>query len=752
MKTTSNSKIFATLTITLLLISMVFAATPLTSAMVPLQVTPMDDTATATTDYGITLTTVHPGVIAFIQMDFPAGFDLSAADVSAVVNLGDGYIYNFDNQTLIYSVYSPTFVPADKIVAIEISNIVNINASGTYDVGLTTLQYGANDEIVVIDGPWHSEDFFINPLLTVTPDYGLSGTEVELTGSYFIPNDIVNLLFNGTSFGSVTADASGSFTTTYTINTPTDGEWSDVYFNATDASDFYAEALFSLYGPEIERSQSSGSAGTIVLLRGYDFAPNSNVTITWDDAAILNWTLTDADGQFENLTYTVPNDTLDRHNVTVTDASGNIARTYFRIRAPVIDFWDYSGVSGSTMTLYGAYFTPNSEVSLIWDENGTNTNLGTTTTQMNGRFETTFTIPTVTPGLYNVSAIDANLKSAYETFEVVPSKIMLNSTYDYVGANVNITGEGFAANSAVAITWNGTTFASTTTDATGFFSRTITIPHAPGGDYTIAATDAASNTANEMFYLSEDMTLSVTNGTAGSRVTAIGTGWKASTNFAIYFDYYSLTPTVSSTTDEKGDFNVTFTVPALAKGVYYLVVSYDDRTYYGSDFEILPAITLSPSSGLVTTVVGTSFEPNSAVTILSNDTTVPTVPNTITTDENGNFTAIISFSSTKATYIITAIDEYNNTASATFRVPDYTGATGATGATGQTGSTGATGATGEKGETGEKGDTGATGPTASPSPADTSGSTNSSLVPLAIGVVALILAVVAILAVVLRRK
>jgi hypothetical protein len=766
----TKNRILTTVIIALLFISTFMTAPLIVAATISLgTVTPVDKTATATTDYGLIITTRNSGVIEYVQLDFPEGFDLTDANVSNTVNIGTGYIYNFGNQTLIYAIEDPIFVPGHKAFAIELTDIVNIDVAGYYTIEITTYQYSsADDRYTAIDGPESSQEFAINPLLTATPSYGPSGTEVELIGQYFPANVTVDLAFNDTSFATITANATGQFNTTYTITGSINASatYSPLYFNATTTTpdgDLYAAARFYIYEPELYSYAYSVTPGQISTLEGYDFAPSSPVNIVWAQGTAnevhLTTTTTDASGNFENVNYTVPYQTIAQYyNITATDASSGVGWTEVYMAQAHLTLNEHSGIAATDVTVTGRYFSPSTQVTLLWNETTTNTTLGTTNTTNAGYFATSFIVPNISAGNYTITARDVN-SSATSYFVVVTSIIRLNSTYGSVGTNVNVTGEGFTANSLVALTWNSSTIATTAANATGSFNRTITVPHSCGGIYSIQAVDAANLNASAYFTISGDITVNVVNGTAGTTVRATGTGWNASTPFSLHLSPAALGIKVTnSTTDTNGDFNTTFTVPAIASLEYFIDFSYDGLRYEYYNYEmfsVLPGITLTPDNGLVTTISGTSFDAGETVTFLVNGVTAIALPSNVTTDASGNFTAIMSFGSTKGTYNVTAVDSAGNVASATFTVPDYTGSTGATGATGETGSTGATGATGAKGDTGEKGeqgDTGPTGPTASPVPDNTTQTTDIPLVPTAISVVALLIGVIAVILVLLRRK
>lgn len=93
-----------------------------------------------------------------------------------------------------------------------------------------------------------------------------------------------------------------------------------------------------------------------------------------------------------------------------------------------------------------------------------------------------------------------------------------------------------------------------------------------------------------------------------------------------------------------------------------------------------PTIVLTPSTGFAAaTVVGSRFSDNSRVSITWDETVIPTVPCSLFTDANGNFTAIISVpnQNTPGTHTVNATDQIGNWATATFDVVDMTEAQGA---------------------------------------------------------------------------
>jgi len=131
---------------------------------------------------------------------------------------------------------------------------------------------------------------------------------------------------------------------------------------------------------------------------------------------------------------------------------------------------------------------------------------------------------------------------------------------------------------------------------------------------------------------------------------------------------------------------------------------------------IVPEISLVPDTGIASTTIAGTFNPDSTITITWDGTPIPTIPRPLITDANGDFTAIISVltQDEPGLHFVNASDEEGNWAEASFTVLNMTGPAGPTGpagAAGATGATGAAGATGATGAKGDKGDPGADAPT-----------------------------------------
>jgi hypothetical protein len=185
-------------------------------------------------------------------------------------------------------------------------------------------------------------------------------------------------------------------------------------------------------------------------------------------------------------------------------------------------------------------------------------------------------------GVHLVIVTDASGRLGTATFSTEGSaaeRITLSPTSASVGSIVTITGNGFAANTAVSVKLDGaaitTSPASVTTTSTGTFTATITIPSLTAGSHTVSVT-VGTKTANATFTLTEGQggsTISITptSGTVGTAVTVTGSGFLPNKGITINLDGSLIATGVTSAT---GTFNALFTILAtVTTGPHTIAVS-----------------------------------------------------------------------------------------------------------------------------------------------------------------------------------
>jgi hypothetical protein len=163
--------------------------------------------------------------------------------------------------------------------------------------------------------------------------------------------------------------------------------------------------------------------------------------------------------------------------------------------------------------------------------------------------------------------------------------------------------------------------------------------------------------------------LTPTSGAVGTPVTVTGTNFDPSSSVTIEFDTNTLT---TVTTDSNGDFSADFIVPLSALSGPHIVRASDGSDSSSATFTVTPGIILAPSTGPVgtsVTISGTNFGANSTITVTFAENTVSTVPEIVTTDNNGDFSANFTVpTSSNGTHTVTASDPSSNSASKSFTV------------------------------------------------------------------------------------
>ena len=191
------------------------------------------DTAGLTATHTIDFTTATTGLIASVDITFPAGFDISNVAVGAVTGIGAGVVAA-TGQVVTYIVIAPVNVPAGTAITIELIGVVNAPV-GNYTVTVATIDAIGTG----IDGPTVSAPFaitspqLVNVTDTVVPTTaGATATHtIGFTTATTATIASVDILFPAgfdvssvavgvvTGIGAGTVAAAGQMVT-YTVTTP----------------------------------------------------------------------------------------------------------------------------------------------------------------------------------------------------------------------------------------------------------------------------------------------------------------------------------------------------------------------------------------------------------------------------------------------------------------------------------------------------------------------------------------------------
>jgi len=447
----------------------------------------------------------------------------------------------------------------------------------------------------------------LGSLAAVRPD-----SKVTITGAGFAANSLLTLTVNGTAttwlntatspasaLGSgvtVTTDASGSLLSSagFGFNVTATTPAGVLVIVVTDAAGNSATVNLTILGiPTITLGASNIVAGNIpagVSISGTGFTPGNGRSITANlyqgstliTAITMSATSVDVgtDGTFKGITFVVPasviagtytlrfattspSETADA-TITVmgtpsivaptTAASGaNITVTITGLSA--ISTATFGGVDliGNVPTLFG----PNATVSA----SGTSAFVKTAT----------IVIPTsLFAGTYLLTITDANTNLMVQAAITIGPAMTVSPTTGSKGTTIAVTGNGFAALSAVTAKVNGVavTLSSTTTSSTGSLSTSFAIPLTAAATNTLTITDAAGNAANASFTLTIPVVLlTPSTGNTGSTVQMIGTGFKANSPLVIQLGGQIVMPVPAAlATGPDGTFIGYISVPAGLSG------------------------------------------------------------------------------------------------------------------------------------------------------------------------------------------
>lgn len=252
-------------------------------------------------------------------------------------------------------------------------------------------------------------------------------------------------------------------------------------------------------------------------------------------------------------------------------------------------------------------------------------------------------LPQVGGGI--TDAVDVQLGSA--TILAAEPAAMITATPDSVasGETVTIAGSFFTPNSPVSITIPGVaTPITTTTDASGAFSATWTVPAGfATGPVIITATDGGNKTATDTVTVVE-AALTANDAPQGGSVALSGTGFVPGESVTITSDLPGA-PTAQPTAAVDGSITASWPVLATqAPGTY----TFTATGAGGREAEDDAAVTLAVATlaaapnpvvpGGTVTITGGNFAPGEAVTLTLPASCAVTGGTPVVADGSGNFT------------------------------------------------------------------------------------------------------------------
>ena len=481
-----------------------------------------------------------------------------------------------------------------------------------------------------------SADFTVVSAIYVNPSQGYVGTRVDVDGNGFGGNVWVYLYWDSTYLGGVRTDNSGSFRNIFSFNVPP-SPYGIHTITAIDDNGNRATATFLVIS-NLVLDKHTGSYYTLVNFQCTGYSANKPIYIIWDMGSsyqhILASGYTDGDGSFSG-NFRVPESPYGVHNVTGIDADAHADTEQFMV-SPKLYAFPGSGIVGDQFYLLGYGYSANSVVDVYWDYSEY---IGSASTNINGTFGGIFIIPYTTVGTHIIYAEDSNNVNTTTTYSVNPN-IVIHPNHGLAGISANVNCTGFSGNTGIRIYWdygtpNQQLLDSGTTDSTGSYNTTVTIPNSSNGTHSVVGIDDNNYIAQTNFYLGPTILINPDHGYVGTNVTVQGMTFSPNVNVNIYWDGNYLK---STTTNSTGDFITYIIVPSSSYGSHEVKAVDANGDTATANFFVLASITLSSYRGYVfdnITIHGTGFSANSASYIYWDSTNTM---RSMLTDSNGEFT------------------------------------------------------------------------------------------------------------------
>lgn len=318
-----------------------------------------------------------------------------------------------------------------------------------------------------------------------------------------------------------------------------------------------------------------------------------------------------------------------------------------------------------------------------------------------GDFEYTFTVPEVlsdgdsdedvTGGTYYVyvTHYGYNRIAAIAEFTIIAGEMTIDPEEGPVATEVEITGTDFSSDEDITIEYDGDEVdvdGDDETDDDGDFTSYILIPESIAGDHTITVT-VASNEVEAEFTVEPEIIVSPTSGEADTTLTVSGTGFGRREDVVVYFNSAGM---ATVTTDSRGSFDATFSVPEFEEGIYDIEAEDEDENLDTAKFTVTvpssptpapaPSPTPAPTPALPPTVLnisstsgkigtdlvisGAGFEADATITIKYDEEVVSTA----NADSYGIFVSIFKVPTSKSGDHTVTVSDGTNTEEFTFTV------------------------------------------------------------------------------------
>ena len=263
---------------------------------------------------------------------------------------------------------------------------------------------------------------------------------------------------------------------------------------------------------------------------------------------------------------------------------------------------------------------------------------------------------------------------------VIPSSspLSLSPNSGPIGQPITVTGQGFANNSRLTAQFDGLPVPfGFTTDASGNIppNAILIVPSGvTAGPKNVTIFDSKFNIASATFTVTtSNIAINPQIGPVGTQISVTGSNFITNSNITINFNGNPVaTNPYPLTADGTGSFSATFNAASGPAGIRQVSAS-DSINSVNANFTIVPSITLSPTNGVVgslVNVIGYGFAASQHLSVTFAGANVPTIPTNVDTDFFGSFNVSLTIpvGQTAGGKIVNASDANLNSATATFTI------------------------------------------------------------------------------------
>jgi hypothetical protein len=230
---------------------------------------------------------------------------------------------------------------------------------------------------------------------------------------------------------------------------------------------------------------------------GSGFATNTTVHVFFDrnGGKQIGAELTDGSGNLPAFNVTIPSVIAGSYPIIATDGT-NVATTTFTVPSS-LTLNPSSGGSGTSVSVMGAGYLAGEGIVVSWDHPGQGNQVAAPTADSSGSFTTSFSVPS-SSGTHTVFATGRSshfaLSAAFAVSgNVGGANLTISPTSGAAGTAVSVNGTGFGASEQVTLALDGTNAFSVTSDGSGNFGTSLTLPSTLAlGAHTISAAGVSS--------------------------------------------------------------------------------------------------------------------------------------------------------------------------------------------------------------------------------------------------------------------